>query len=122
MADAQIRLKELSTPAISFSITAADLSKLRGGFTSYDLGDILTLRDNSDIKMRIVGKKWNPQNPEEVELTLNSRRKTLDEAQARRKRFVNKLKNNTSNSGSSTSVSKNSVSSSSIQAGSVGSD
>lgn len=122
MADAQIRLKELSTPAISFSITAADLSKLRGGFTSYDLGDILTLRDNSDVKMRIVGKKWNPQNPEEVELTLNSRRKTLDEAQARRKRFVNKLKNNTSNSGSSTSASKNSVSSSSIQAGSVGSD
>lgn len=123
MEDAQIRLNELSTPAISFSITAKDLGKINGSDTSYELGDILVLRDKTtDVKMRIVGKKYNPEEPESVELTLNSRRKTLDEAQARRKKFVDKLKNNTSNSGSTTSVSSNSVSSSSIQPGSVGSD
>lgn len=115
-------LRELHQPHKSFNLQLVDFSKITDDYRNIGIGDTITVKSrskNHSIAYRVVSMTVIDDKPEETEVVLASRKKTLADSQAIQKRF---LTDNVNSSGAIKTVGKGAVTSSTLGIGAITSD
>lgn len=112
--DAEFLLEEMCKPRITYSVKIRDLASISDTYSEldYSIGDtvrIISEKYKLDIKQRIVKLKRYPQSPEKNTIELSTKKKTFADAQAVKRKFVEKVEDSVSSDGSVNRVSDDSI-------------